>query len=222
MALVMSLTLFMAIGGPLIWWFFVRVLSTPPTSTVARGARKVGSRLGLVILLGAGVVLLLASVQSTANTVATVAWAAGGILTVWSVSSTRWSLPSLARARALRVLDNARADAQSGNPAAMHLLGTGLMFDGDLPAARPWLERAAKAGVRDAQWDLARLLDRTDGPRAARPWFEAAAKAGHSGAMALITGKQQSISSWAAPWLSASPIAPGPGPEPPQGARTSS
>ena len=182
----MSLALFMAIGGPLIWWLVVRVLSRPPTSTVARGARKVGSRLGLVILLGAGVVLLVASVQSTANTVATVAWAAGAILTVWSVSTTRWSLPSLTRARFLRVLNNARADAHSGNPAAMHLLGAGLKFDGDLPAARLWLERAAKAGVRDAQWDLARLLDHTDGPRAARPWFETAAKAGHSGAMTLM------------------------------------
>jgi tetratricopeptide (TPR) repeat protein len=184
-ALLWASTLFMVFGGPVLWWLFVRVLSTPPASPVARIARGASSRLGFVIMSLSGVVLFVVPVRGTANSVASTTWMVGGLLTVWSVSAGRWGLPQLARRRFLRTAESARTEARSGNPAAMYLIGVILVLDGDLAGARPWLEEAAKAGVRDAQWDLARLLDETEGPHAAHPWFEAAAQAGHPGALEL-------------------------------------
>lgn len=57
----------------------------------------------------------------------------------------------------------------------------------DLVEARHWFERAAEAGLTEAQAALAEMQVNGRGgpaaPDAARHWFETAAKAGHTGAM---------------------------------------
>ncbi|MBO4207660.1 hypothetical protein [Micromonospora echinofusca] len=74
----MILTLTMVLGGPLLWWILVRTAG--PLSPV----RRTRARIGLALLLGAGVVLFVVPVYSTTNTVATAVWLAGGLLTAWA------------------------------------------------------------------------------------------------------------------------------------------
>ena len=64
-------------------------------------------------------------------------------------------------------------------------LGRLLVEQGDRAQARDWLQRAADAGARDAQFDLGVLLQTGAGadPVAARALYLRAARAGHTGAM---------------------------------------
>lgn len=80
---IMVLMIGMALGGPVLWWILIRTGRPLPPAAAGR------ARLGLYLLLGAGVLLLVAPIDSAANTVATVVWLLGGLLTVWATSSGR-------------------------------------------------------------------------------------------------------------------------------------
>ncbi|MEH1013659.1 hypothetical protein V6U90_11165 [Micromonospora sp. CPCC 206060] len=83
MDIIMILTIVMVLGGPVLWWILTR------TAGLLSPARRTRARIGLAVLLGAGVVLFVVPIYSTVHTVATLVWMAGGLLTAWATRSRR-------------------------------------------------------------------------------------------------------------------------------------
>jgi hypothetical protein len=181
---VMILTWAMILGGPLLWWT-LRATARLGSAAAWRAA-QLGTRLGLVLFLVAGGILLVSPGSGGANTAGTAVWMIAGLVTVWSTSRWRWSLPSIVDRWSVKREHQLRAEAEAGNPLAAHVLGLGLKVRGELPEARRFLLMAAEAGLPGAQWDLGRLIDEVEGAAAARPWFQAAADRGHPGAQHLL------------------------------------
>ncbi|MDI1462849.1 hypothetical protein QEZ54_17880 [Catellatospora sp. KI3] len=143
-------------------------------------------RLSLLLYVVADVILVLSDTHSAANTVGAVLWGVAGVLAVWATARWRYGLPAIVDRGSARQEAAWQADAEAGNPYAAHALGTSLKVRGELDPARRWLQAAAEAGLADAQWDLARLIDQVEGAAAARPWVEAAAAGGHPAARELL------------------------------------
>ncbi len=177
-------TIALIICGPVIWWTF-RGTAAPRTAASAVLSSWV-MRLSLLLYVVADVILLLSDVYSTANTVGAVIWVIAGVLAFWATTRWRYGLPAVVDRVSAKHEAAWQVDAEAGNPQAAHMLGTSLKVRGELETARRWLQTAAEAGLADAQWDLARLIDQMEGAAAARPWFEAAAAGGHPGARHLL------------------------------------
>ncbi|MEV4414747.1 hypothetical protein [Catellatospora sp. NPDC049609] len=184
MTAIVLLTWAMILGGPVAWWVLRRT-ATPRTPAAANASSLV-MFLSLLLFLVAGAMLLFSGLYSVTNTVATALWLVAGLLAVWATGRWRFALPAIVERWSDRHEAGLRAQAEAGNPQAAHLLGLGLKLRGEHEPARRFLQQAAEAGLTNAQWDLARLLDEIEGPAAAKPWFAAAAAGGHRGAQHLL------------------------------------
>ncbi|WP_155368091.1 tetratricopeptide repeat protein [Catellatospora vulcania] len=183
---VAALTCVMIIGGPIAWWIMRRSASfrTP----AAANASRLIMALSLLLFLVACAMLLFSAIGSTTHNAGTWLWLAAGLLTIWATGGWRFALPAIVERWSARHEAMLTAQAEAGDAHAAHMLGLGLKLRRDYEPARRWLRVAAEAGLTDAQWELARLLDETEGPAAALPWLRAAADGGHLAAGQLLRG----------------------------------
>jgi hypothetical protein len=180
------LTLAMIVGGPIAWWILRR--SASPRTPAAANASGLVMIVSLLMFLTACAILLFSAIGSTAHSMGTWLWLAAGLLAIWATGGWRFALPAIVERWSARHEAFLTAQAEAGNAQAAHMLGLGLKMRREIEPARRWLLVAAEAGLTDAQWDLARLLDEVEGPAAALPWFRAAADGGHAAAAQLLRG----------------------------------